>query len=167
MGRIVIPFVLWLLSSAAWAGAGADILFKDLRGVVPEEVVETLYRDFYASFLTTSEDGRQLLDEGGRPAQFQAMVEDLNKDGIDEIFVLGGNTFLSGHAGSSVWLFIHDADGRYRQQLGFPAASYEILPETSNGFPDLRFGGPGFCQAVWHWSGVDYEYLRKDGQCDQ
>lgn len=175
MGRLEILLASCLLLGTTWvgdalagtgAGTGGEILFKDLRGVLPAEVAETIYRDFYASFLTPSEDGREMLDEGGRATLFEATVEDLNRDGVNEIFVVGGNTYLSGYTGSSIWLFVRDAEGRYRQYLGFPAAAYEILPETNEGFSDLRFGGPGFCLAVWRWNGADYEYLRREGQCD-
>ena len=72
---------------------------------------------------------------------------------------------MSGYTGSSIWLFIRTPDGTYTPHLGFPAASYEILPEARGGFPDLKFGGPGFCQAVWRWDGADYRFLRKEGQC--
>lgn len=168
MTRIAI-LVLLLLSApgVAWAGSGADILFGDVRGKVPAEVTDAIYRDFFAAFLTPSADGTELLDEGGRPAPFRAELRDLNGDGIDEIFVIGGNAYLSGFTGSSIWLFIRSADGAYQPYLGFPAFAYEVLPETNKGFPDLKFGGPGFCQAVWRWDGAQYGYLRSEGECEQ
>jgi hypothetical protein len=165
MLRAAFAIALCVLPGAAWAGTGADILFRDASGAIPAEAAEAIYRDFFSQFLTPSADGTALLDEGGRPAGFQATVEDLNHDGVDEIFVIGGNTYLSGYTGSSIWLFVRDPDGTYAPHLGFPAAAYEILPEASHGFPDLRFGGPGFCRPVWRWDGADYQFLRKDGQC--
>ena len=120
---------------------------------------------------TISEDGQTLLDPVcGLPASFKTTVEDLNRDGIPEIFVVGGNTCYSGGDGSSVSLFIRDESGHYQAYLGFPAAVYEMVDSMNAGFPDLKFGGRGFCRGVWRWTGKDYEHLRNEpeepGGCD-
>lgn len=95
---------------------------------------------------------------------------DLNKDGIQEVFVTGGNTFTSGATGSSIWLFVRQSDGSYSKQLGFPACCHTVLRTRNKGYPDLRFGGPGFCESVWRWNGTEYKYLRNiataKGGCD-
>lgn len=170
VGRMVClacALALWAGPAPAGpgSGAGADILFAAVRGAVPAEVTDALWRDVFAAFLAPSPDGTGLVDEGGRPAPFRAEVRDLNADGVDEIFVIGGNAFLSGFTGSSIWLFIRRAGGAYEPEFGFPAFAYEVLPETRAGFPDLRFGGPGFCWPVWRWDGARYTYLRSDGEC--
>lgn len=97
-------------------------------------------------------------------------IDDLNGDGVQELFIVWGNTCTSGLAGASVSLFVKDASGRYIDTLGFPAIAYEKLATGHKGFPDLKFGGPGFCHGVWRWDGTSYRHLRNDletaGGCD-
>ena len=110
-------------------------------------------------------DGKSLVDsvcEQG--AQLELTTPDLNADGNVEVFVLGGNSCLSGFTGSSVWLFIKDASGKYKGDLGFPAGAYESLKTKNLGYPDLMFGGPGFCHAVWRWNGKAYDFLRNQAE---
>ena len=93
-----------------------------------------------------------------------ASARDLNGDGTLEVFLLGGNSCLSGSAGATVSLFIKDASGKYQPHLGFPAGSYEVLETSNQGFPDLMFGGPGFCFPVWRWNGTTYDFFRNQEQ---
>jgi hypothetical protein len=51
-----------------------------------------------------------------------------------------------------------DAAGQYQTQLGFPALGWTALPAREQGWPDLSFGGPGFCHAVWAWNGDAYAF---------
>jgi len=121
--------------------------------------------------LKVGEDGKTLVESVcGQSFFFEMEIVDLNHDGKLEVFVLGGNTCLSGLAGSSVWLFVKDESGKYNANLGFPAGGYNVLDSLNAGFPDLRFGGPGFCEPVWRWNGKTYEYFRSiataEGGCD-
>jgi hypothetical protein len=83
---------------------------------------------------------------------------DLNGDGAEEVFVFWGNSSTSGNAGRTICLFIKDASRRYVMNLDFPAITYRKLPSKNQGFPDLEFGGSGFCQGVWRWNGCKYDY---------
>lgn len=86
---------------------------------------------------------------------------DLNKDGLEEIFVIYGNSFTSGNTGSSVCLFIKAASGKYKMNLGFPSTVPDALTAGKAGYPDLVMGGPGFEFPVWRWNGREYAYQRK------
>jgi hypothetical protein len=86
-----------------------------------------------------SRDGKTLLDTVcALPISHETTLEDLNRDGIPEVFVVGGNLCLSGGDASSVWLFIRNEAGAYQTHLGFPAAAYEMLDSMNAGFPDLN-----------------------------
>ncbi len=50
--------------------------------------------------------------------------------------------------------------GKYKINLGFPAGAYESLETENLGYPYLKFGGPGFCSAVWRWNGKAYDFLQ-------
>lgn len=116
------------------------------------------------------------LDKDSKDYPFAALVlpTDMNKDGKEEIFVLFGNSFTSGMAGSSIILYIKNAPGVYAPQLGFPGMAPDVLVTNNLGYPDLLVGGPGFEFPVFRWNGKaynnfrvvkdkDYEKLKKTG----
>jgi len=102
-------------------------------------------------------------DKDSKEYPFAAMVSptDLNGDGKEEIFIIYGNSFTSGHAGSSVSVFISNSTGNYTQNLGFPGTSPDVLQTFNQGYPDLLIGGPGFEYPVWRWNGKEYALSRK------
>jgi hypothetical protein len=93
----------------------------------------------------------------------------MNKDGKEEIFVLFGNSFTSGMAGSSIIVFIADKGGMYKINLGFPGMLPDILATANLGYNDLLIGGPGMEFPVWRWNGKEYVFLRsvKDADYDK
>jgi hypothetical protein len=105
------------------------------------------------------------------PAGSQASLRDLNGDGTPEVFLLYGNSCLSGFAGSTLALYVKDASGKYQMNLGFAAGGYDVLETKNAGYPDLKIGGPGFCSGVWRWNGKAYDFLRNQeeepGGCDE
>jgi hypothetical protein len=169
MCAVVILSVLGLRALASAGDAQvADLLFGKVKEQLSSSDQAAIVRQLG---FAVGEDGTTLLDPVcGLPVSFETTVEDLNRDGIPEIFVVGGNSCLSGATGSSVSLFIRDESGHYQAHLGFPAAVYEVLDSMNDGFPDLKFGGRGFCRGVWRWNGKDYEHLRNEpdepGGCD-
>ena len=91
----------------------------------------------------------------------EVALEDLNGDGVLEVFVVAGNTCTSGMAGSSIWLFAKRLDGRWSQRLDVRAAAYRVLPTSTLGWCDLVMGGRGLCQGVWRLSADGaYRYAR-------
>ena len=87
-----------------------------------------------------------------------AEVTDLNGDGSPEVFLQWGNACTSGMTGRSLTLLTKDAGGQYRQQFGFPALDWIALETATEDWPDLRFGGPGFCHPVWTWQSGNYMF---------
>ena len=141
--------------------AGWQLMFRAVSNRLPVCDQQAIYAQMG---LVLSEDGEEFLvadGEVGGPFSIKASLDDLNGDGQEEVFLVGGNTYLSGGTGSSVWLFIKPASGEeWQMNLGFPAATYRVLPEKSGGFPDLQFAGMGWCEAVWRWNGTAYDHSR-------
>lgn len=88
----------------------------------------------------------------------QVAEDDLNGDGVPEVFVLGGNTCTSGGDGSNLTLFVRNADGGWGMHLGFQAGGWTKLETGNLGYPDLSIGGMGFCEAVYRWDGSTYQH---------
>ena len=157
-------------SSAASASEpiGVQLLFHADTGGLSGADRAAVYA---ALGLVPSPDSTHLVDGVcGQRADAWLDYPDLNGDGTPEVRAGWGNACLSGHAGTSVSVFVV-VDGRYRPQLGFPALSAEPLDTGNLGYPDLLIGGPGFCFPVYRWNGTEYIHLRDEpqepGGCDR
>ncbi|THU40764.1 hypothetical protein FAM09_01220 [Niastella caeni] len=112
--------------------------------------------------LSGNKDQPFAADKDSKEYPFAAFVypTDMNKDGKEEIFVVFGNTFTSGNAGSSITLYIKNAAGTYMPHLGFPGTIPEALTTSSMSYPDLLIGGPGMEYPVQRWNGKTYVFNR-------
>lgn len=155
-------FLLWgQLSYSQQVSEVASLLFKNTKtNLTPAE------KNHIATKLGFVPSGNKdhpfAQDKESIEYPFNALVypTDLNKDGKEEIFIHYGNSYTSGHAGSSIALFIKNAAGTYTDNLGFPGMAPDVLATTNKGYPDLLIGGPGFEYPVWRWNGKTYNLLR-------
>lgn len=153
------------LSGSVIAQAGNDIaslLFKDVKTKLTVAEKKQLATDI--GFVASGNKEHPFAqDKDSKEYPFTAMVlpTDLNKDGIEEIFVSFGNSYTSGNTGSSIVLFIKNATGKYETNLGFPGTVPDAFTTLSKGYPDLLIGGPGFEFPVWRWNGKAYDFLKK------
>ena len=163
--RVAIITLAACVASFAVAASAADgpaLLFAKGTGKLSAGEQREI---FTALGLKVAPDGKSFEDTVcGQPAGAEIEFRDMNGDGKDEVLVIYGNTCLSGMAGASVVLFIKDAAGKYRSNLGFPGASADPKAEKSKGYPDLLIGGPGFCFPVWRWNGKAFDFYRSEAQ---
>ncbi len=163
------PVSVLLLGLAALAcarqGPGLDgvaaILFKNVQTKLTVADMNAIAAK--TGFVLSGDKDRPFAsDKDSRDYPFAAVVlpTDMNKDGREEVFISFGNTFTSGLAGSSIALFIKDAEGAYADQLGFPGVVPDALEPIGEGYPDLLIGGPGFEYPVWSWDGKAYVFSR-------
>lgn len=147
---------------------GAQLLFKNIPTKLTAAEKNTLFSSL--DFLLSRDKKQFIGDKDGADYPFDAQVfpTDLNKDGSDEIFVVYGNTYTSGNAGSSVVLFIKNG-GSYKKNLGFPGLAPDVLATANGGYADLLIGGPGMTFLVWRWNGKEYAHYKevKDSDYDK
>jgi hypothetical protein len=143
------------LASGAIAAEGYEILFKGTTSRLSKKEKQEIVKQLG---FRLSRDKKRIVDGTCGDVSPKVEVTDLNGDGLDEVFVEWGNLCTSGNTGRSISLFIKDPAGQYAGNLGFPAFGYEKLATRNKGFPDLLFGGPGFCHGVWQWTGTKYDY---------
>jgi hypothetical protein len=159
MNRIgILALVLLTASmcvSESIAAGSPEVLFK---GVTSKLTLEEKQQILGQMEFRMSEDGKFFVEYCDQDVSPVVEVVDLNGDSVEEVFVYWGNPCTSGNTGSSISLFVKDAVGQYAMCLGFPANSYRRLETENKGFPDLEFGGAGFCRGVWQWNGREYEY---------
>lgn len=152
----------FILSAQTNLSEGAKLLFAyaktNLTSVEKNNILKKIG-------FSLSKDKKQfvLVDDSDKEYPFTAQVypTDLNNDGKEEIFIIFGNSFTSGHTGSSVVLFVKNSSGIYDMNLGFPGTPPDLMPTANKGYPDLMIGGPGFEFPVWRWNGKEYAYLKK------
>ncbi len=151
-----------LLLNAQSLTEGATLLFKNSKSNLTTAEKNKLFIDLQFHL---SKDRKQFIADGDENKEYpfgaQVLPTDFNKDGKEEVFIVYGNSYTSGGAGSSVVVFIKNAAGKYEPQLGFPGMAPDVLATTNKGYPELLIGGPGFEFPVWKWNGTSYVYGRK------
>ncbi len=165
MNRLLTAaFVLFfpLLLSAQSLTEGATLLFKNSKSNLSVAEKNKLFIDLQFHL---SKDRKKFVADGDVNKEFpfdpQLMPTDFNKDGREEVFIIYGNSYTSGGAGSTVIVFIKNAAGKYESQLRFPGSAPDVLATSNKGYPDLLIGGPGSEYLVWKWNGTSYVLDRK------
>lgn len=165
MKKLYLAVALLVLSCSLIAQPdltpGARQLFKNTNSKLSVSEKNKIFS--LTGFLLSKDKNQFVIDKEAMDFPFDAFVYpvDLNKDGREEVVILFGNGFTSGHTGSSVLLFIKNAAGTYQSNLGFPSASIYALTALNKGFPDLVITGPGWEFPVWRWNGRAYAYNRR------
>ncbi len=143
---------------------GATFLFKDVNCTLNIVEKNTIYAQL--GFILAPDGKRFTMGGDAREHPFEAYVfpADLNKDGIEEIFILYGNSYTSGATGSHIIAFLKTSNaGKYNANLGFPGTLPDVLTTGNQGWPDLVIGGPGSAFPVWRWNGQEYVYFNRIG----
>jgi hypothetical protein len=146
--------------------AGATLLFQNTKTRLTNTEKENIFKQ--SGFLLSADKKQFIADKDAGDFPFAAFVypTDLNKDGKEEIFILYGNGFTSGHTGSSIVGFIKNSAGVYTQHFGFPGTLPDAITTTATGYPDLVIGGPGFEFPVWKWKAGTYAFSRNIKDAD-
>lgn len=143
---------------------GAKFLFKNIKTKTTEAEKNFIYQKLQVK---QSKDKKSLELEGF-PVEFQVYPTDLNKDGMEEIFVTLSSAALFGNVGSTVLFFIKDKSGKYQQQTEVIGGIPMLMSSKNMGYPDILIGGPGMEYPSFRWNGKDYRYYKpvKDGSAE-
>ena len=139
----------------------ATKLFKEVKSKLTD-LEKNKIASLTGFVLSGNKDEPFASDKDSKEYPFMAFVypTDLNKDGIEEIFIVFGNTYTSGNTGSNVVLYIKNNSGNFTAHLGFPGTAPDILTTVNKGYPDLMIGGPGFEFPILRWNGKTYDNFR-------
>jgi hypothetical protein len=159
MNKPLIVGIIFLCIAAfvadAFAAKGYEMLFKGTKSKLSKQEKQHIFKELG---FRLSKNYKHIVDDScGEDVSPSVEVVDLDGDGIEEVFVIWGNTCTSGMTGHNITLFIKDSKGRFVRNLDFPGG-YEKLSSRNKGFPDLLISGPGFCHGVWQWTGKNYDY---------
>ena len=155
--------------SMAHADEGYKTLFRTTKGIPVADQI-SIYRELE---LKLAKDSKQFtftpLDGACPPAPYKVETPDLNKDGVPEVVVAGGDDCSWGVMGQSVFIFVKSS-GRYRKNFGEACGEWHALPERSKGYSDLSVYKYGHCDEVLRWNGEKYAHFKYvpgfKGGCD-
>lgn len=88
---------------------------------------------------------------------------DINKDGVEEVFIVLTNPALFEKVGAEIIFFAKDSDGSYQKNTEFPAEDMVPLSRKHLGYPDMLLSGDGPLFIIWRWSGKIYKFFQKVG----
>ena len=154
--RFFIFFFVFAVGCSA-EKPGYGVLFGSSEVNLSPSDQSAIFDNFITMF-PLSEDGSYFVEANCGDMMPEVQVVDLNEDGTHEAFVQWGNSCTSGMTGRSLTLFTRDGPGSFQQHFGFPALGWSALDSSEQGWPDISFGGPGFCRAVWKWSDEGYQF---------
>jgi len=142
---------------------GVKLLFKGVKTDLSPSDKLQIYKSL--GFYLSNSQTRFVIDKEQEDAysafDARVYVTDMNKDGVDEVFVSYGNSITSGSAGSSVALFIKNGKNEYKSNLDFPGCIGGVLPTKNEGYNDLIIGCPGMDIPVWSWNGKEYVFSKR------
>jgi len=141
---------------------GAALLFKDVKSRLSDEEKNSIFRILEFSVSKDKEMFCMSVDEKREfPFSVNVFPTDLNKDGVEEIFIGYGNTFTSGITGSSTSLIIKGHSGKYVINYDTAGGLPESLNNSINGYPDILIPGRGYEYPVLRWNGSKYMHNRQ------
>jgi hypothetical protein len=138
--------------------AGAKLLFTKKISALSNQQKNDLFKK--TSFILTKTKDAFYMDEAEDfPFNAQVFPVDLNNDGKEDIFLLWGNTFTSGNAGSSVSLYIQNEKGSFTESLVAEGQLPLIIKDATKSYPDLILIAPGVSFPLWGWRNNDYTFI--------
>jgi hypothetical protein len=142
-------------TTAAGLTEGARLLF----GSSPSKLTPAQKNLLYKKLGLQLADDRKGFRMDGFAVGAKAYSLDLNKDGVEEVFVIM-HGLLFGNTGQGVALFTKSNQQPYEHQAEVAGGIAVILDTQTNGYPDLVIAGPGFEFPLYKWNGKSYVYTR-------
>jgi len=140
------------------ADKGINLLFKGINTKLTQAEKNALYT--LLKFDVAKDKKQFTIDyDQEKEYPFEAYVypTDLNKDGLEEIFITYGNFYTSGMTSQQVTLFIKNAQGDYQRIFDQAGLLPDILKQHPGSYPDLVISGRGFSFPIQKWTGSTYK----------
>ena len=148
--------------SRVFLSEGAKLLFKDVKTKLTDAQKDHIFTKLQ---LKLSKDKKTfMIDE--YTVSVSVFPTDMNKDGVEEVFVVLGSGALFGNTGEAGLLFLKDKSGIYQQEPDIGGGRPGLMRTKNLGFNDLYIGGPGFEFPLYRWDGKKYKWFKKISDSD-
>lgn len=142
--------------------AGGALLFKATKSKLTNDEKNWFFKQLN---LTLSKDKKHFTSDGNK-VDVQPYITDMNKDGVEEVFIVLQSVALFGDAGESFMLYIKNSSNKFERQDELGGGMAMILLSKNPGYPDIAVGGPGFEFPSYHWDGKKYKSYKKIKDAD-
>ena len=160
---LILPFALVAQDKkAASLTDGSKLLFKTTKSKLTIDEKNSLFKQLN---LTLSKNKKQFMS-GEFEVAVACYVTDMNKDSIEEVFIVMQSTALYGNTGEAFSLYIKNSSGSFEKQAELGEGIAMILISKRPDYPDIAVGGPGFEFPAYRWDGKKYKYLKKIKDAD-
>ena len=160
---LIFPFALVAQDKkAASLTDGSKLLFKTTKSKLTIDEKNSLFKQLN---LTLSKNKKQFMS-GEFEVSVASYVTDMNKDSIEEVFIVMQSTALYGNTGEAFSLYIKNSSGNFEKQSELGEGIAMILISKRPDYPDIAVGGPGFEFPAYRWDGKKYKYLKKIKDAD-
>lgn len=101
-------------------------------------------------------------DDNGYAQVENGDYRDINQDGVNDLVISDYGGYCYGDTGQGFVILTQGPDKRWRKLYSSPGIPefVKTAVKTPDGWPDLQFGGPGFCLPIDRWNGKDYVFNR-------
>jgi hypothetical protein len=154
---LLMPFANFAQKTTAALTEGAQLLFKNTKSKL------TVYEKnwvFKKINFTVSKDKKKFMSDDFE-VEVRPYVTDMNKDGIEEVFIIMKSSALFGNTGESFALCIKNDKGSLELHDEIGGGIAMIITAKKAGYPDIAIGGPGFKFPVYKWDGKKYKYFKE------
>jgi len=160
----LLVIVLLLVSFEAFAQAATDtaltegtkLLFGNNKSKLTTAEKNWLYKQLNFT-VTTVEKNKNVFKSGEHIVTAQLYITDMNKDGIEEVFIIMQSPDLYGELGQSFMLFIKNGNGDFEYQSGLGNGMVMIIISTDPGYPGIAIAGLGSEYPLFKWDGKAYK----------
>jgi hypothetical protein len=136
---------------------GAKLLFKNTKSKLTDNEKNWLFKQLN---FTLSADKKNFMS-GEYEVTVLPYITDLNKDGIEEVFIVMQSTALFGNTGEDFVLYIKNSNGKLEHHNEIGGGIAMIIIPSKKGYPDIAIGGPGFKFPLYKWDGKKYKYFKE------
>lgn len=170
MNKYLTIIVLLMMSFVSFAqikttnalSEGATLLFKTAKSKLTNDEKNWLFKQLN---FTLSKDKKQFMSDEFEVV-VQSCITDMNKDGIEEVFIVMQSSALFGNAGESFVLYTKNNKSKFERQPELGDGMAMILVSKNSGYPDIAIGGPGFEFPAYRWDGKKYKYFKEIKDAD-
>lgn len=141
---------------------GAALLFKNTKSKLTNIENNWLFKQLQ---FTLSKDKKQFMSDEFA-VTVVSYVTDVNKDSVEEVFIVMQSTAMFGNIGESFYMFIKNKTGNFEMDPELGGGIALILHAKNMGYPDIGIGGPGFQFPSYRWDGKIYKPFKNIKDAD-
>jgi hypothetical protein len=154
---LIVPLCLAAQQNPGELSSGAASIFKNVNSKLTVAEKNMIFGDLA---LRMSADQKSFVIDD-MPVGVTVYPTDMNKDGLEDVFVVMSSAALFGNIGENFFLYIKNTVGNFEKQTELGGGIPIILSTGNLGYPDILVGTPNMEHPVYRWNGRAYSRCKK------